>query len=238
VRNVVIAVAMFVLGAATVHAQGGINLSWDDCGALGAANRSFACDTNADSSVIVGSYRTGLPDLPCYLGMNCWIDLQVESASLPNWWQFKNPGSCRQQSLRVSAAFPYPALNCGDPSLGCGVGGIYQYNVGVGGPNRAGIIGSVRIPSTWCIPVVGNYAFMLIIRHDRTVGTGACDGCAVGACIVLNTVLVYNNATPTLVAISDPLQRNFITWQGGTGDCPGATPAINRTRGALKSAYR
>lgn len=52
-RGTLIALALCaLLGAATARAQGGINLSWDDCGALGTANQSFACDTNADSSVI------------------------------------------------------------------------------------------------------------------------------------------------------------------------------------------
>src|SRR5262249_3657107 len=228
-------------GVGTAHAQGGIRLSWDDCGASGVDNKSFACNTNADSSMLVASF-TVVDGGPCFVGTNCVIDIQVADTSLPAWWQLKNPGSCRPQSLRGYSPYLSP-VSCYDPAEGCGVGGVASYTPGEGGPNRARIITSYSVPCAACFETLANienYATQVVLRSDRTVGAGSCDGCTVPACIVLNTVQVYaSNPTPwDHLELTAPIGRNDVTWQGGAGDCPGSTPAINRTWGSLKSAYR
>ncbi len=41
--------------------------------------------------------------------------------------------------------------------------------------------------------------------------------------------------------VNSPLTSNYVTWQGGAiggADCPGATPTLIRTWGAIKSLYR
>jgi hypothetical protein len=231
-----------VLGAATAHAQGAINLSWGDCGAYGTANRSFACDTNADSSLMVGTFAVDAGG-PCFIGASCVIDVQVAGGSLPGWWYLKNPGSCRERSLVTLAPFLHPEVTCADPAAGCGTPGVATYTVGEGGPSRARIVTSYSMPCAVCVPTSAGleyYAIRLSLRTDRTIGFGSCDGCLMGACIVLNSVGVYaSNPDPwDHLELSTPLQRNYITWQGGANNCPGSTPAINCTWGALKSAYR
>jgi len=229
------------LGVRSADAQGRINLSWDDCGASGAANRLFACNTNADSSMLIATFVADTGG-PCFVGTNCVIDLQVAGGSLPDWWQFKNPGSCRLQSMRAWAPYFSP-VTCYDPAEGCGVAGVYMYTPGEGGPNRARIITSYSVPCLGCSETpagIESYAIKVVLRHDKTTGAGSCDGCQAAACIVLNTVHVYApNPMPwDHLELSAPHERNYVTWQGGTGDCPGSTPTINRTWGALKSAYR
>lgn len=231
-----------VLGAANAHAQGAINLSWGDCGGYGTANRSFACDTNADSSLMVATFAVDVGG-PCFVGASCVIDVQVAGALLPGWWQLMNPGSCRERSLIAMAPILHPEVSCADPAQGCGTPGVSMYTVGEGGPNRARIVTSYSMPCAFCSPTGAGleyYAIRLVLRTDRTIGLGSCDGCQAAACIVLNSVSVYAaNPDPwDHLELSTPLQRNTITWQGGAGNCPGATPAINRTWGALKSAYR
>jgi hypothetical protein len=242
-RCIVITLALCaLLGAATARAQGGINLSWDDCGASGTANQSFACDTNADSSVMVASFVVDVGG-PCFVGTNAVFDLQVAGGSLPDWWQLKNPGTCRQKSLRALGPWQR-GVSCLDPAAFCGgTPGVASYSIGFGGPNRARILTSYSVACTACLETaagIESFAIELVIRHDKTSGSGSCDGCLMAACIVLNSIGVYaSNPTPwDHLELSKPLQRSYITWQGGDGDCPGSTPALNRTWGALKSVYR
>ncbi len=80
------------------------------------------------------------------------------------------------------------------------------------------------------------------ISHAKTAGVGSCAGCATPVCIVFNSLQVFESAAPEQLRsyVSTPLERNFVTWQGGaTGMaiCPAATPALRRTWGALKSLY-
>src|SRR5262245_55026161 len=66
----------------TASAQEGINLSWDDCGSTGTAVKTFACDTNVGSHVLVVSFAsaTGLEQLD---GVEAVLDLQTSGTALP-----------------------------------------------------------------------------------------------------------------------------------------------------------
>jgi hypothetical protein len=93
------------------------------------------------------------------------------------------------------------------------------------------------------------YSFKAVIENAKTTGLGACGGCEVGACILLNSIKL-NQAPPNNgYYISTPAQRQFVTWQcpgevvitdhGGTFcnlDCP--TPARARTWGQIKQLFR
>lgn len=83
----------------------------------------------------------------------------------------------------------------------------------------------------------------LQISHVKTTGLGACSGCGTPVCIVFNSLTVYDYPPfgGVRAYVPNPLQRNFVTWQGGTSGmaiCPAATPARNRTWGVLKTLYR
>jgi hypothetical protein len=55
---------------------------------------------------------------------------------------------------------------------------------------------------------------------------------------VLNSVTLYDFEGVVLEELTNPLDQSFVTWQAGIPNCPGATPAPNRTWGALKAMYR
>jgi len=172
--------------------------------------------------------------------INAVLDLQTSGATLPDWWQFKNSGTCRQTALSASADFATGPDGCPDPWNGAANAGIAQYQVGFGGPNRARILAAALSMFGDCFVIPAGteqMAFKLILSNVSTVGAGSCGGCADGACIVLNSMYLAQCNGPNF-NLTMPLSRNFVTWQGGIPDCPAATPAQNRTWGALKTLYR
>jgi hypothetical protein len=82
--------------------------------------------------------------------------------------------------------------------------------------------------------------FNLILVNSSTVDPGACAGCTVPVCIVLNSITLRNLSFQELASLSAPVTpgSNFATWQGGTGANCSAVPAKKTTWGAVKSLYR
>jgi hypothetical protein len=91
------------------------------------------------------------------------------------------------------------------------------------------------------------FDFNLNVNNAKTVGTGACAGCTVPVCIVLNSINVVAKGALEQRFISTPTGpgSNYVTWQGGgvpttpkgTG-CPAATATRKSTWGSVKSLYR
>jgi hypothetical protein len=109
-----------------------------------------------------------------------------------------------------------------------------------GGPDRARIevLGAYEDGSSQAIEAgVERISFILQLRNDKTIGEGSCAGCNTGVCIVLNRTRILL-ASGGAVEIVGPLDRNWVTWRGGQGNCPGATPARRSTWGLLKATYR
>ena len=225
--------------AATVASAAGVNVSWTDCGAAGQQNRAFACNSNAGSNVMVSSFDppAGLSKVT---GINLIWDLQSASDPLPAWWDLFNPGACKSGPTLNTV---FANASCTDYFLAAGAGGITAYlNTG---SNKRRIGGSWSANEADAGPVTPGteyYAVNVVFSNAKTVGTGACAGCQDGVCIVLNDVLISQPAGTAggSPAVTNPRERNFITWQGGAigGGCPGATPAINKTWGQVKSIYR
>src|SRR5262245_24519116 len=229
---------------ATMASAGGINLAWNDCfGAGGGNNKPFACNADTGNNDLYISYDPPL-NIPDLNGSNPLLDLQSASTPLPAWWQMKNIGTCRQNSISAISAI---TGTCPDSWAGVGVAGVAAYlTTGVlpSMPlNRARILGSVSVPGASAQPVdPGTEYFCLLIRvnNAKTAGAAGCAGCQDPVCIVLNEVLLTSNNSGDN-RITDPLANNFAMWQGGAigpPGCPAATPTSNRTWGQLKSIYR
>jgi hypothetical protein len=227
---------------ATSAFAGGINLSWVDCGAFGALQRNFACNTNSGLNSAVASVVTGV-DMAQLNGQASVLDMQTNQAALSNWWQFNSPGCRFASPALIAGNFDFTAnINCLDPWGGTASGGL-NYSPGFGGPNRARIrTVCAIIGSTGITGVDEYYMFKVNISNARSTGAGACAGCTDGACIVFNSILVTQPAGVGDYTISNTLLRNWVQWQGGavnvTGGCPAATPTQNRTWGSVKSLYR
>jgi len=237
--------------SATVAAAGpGVGLRWTACLSDGGAiNRTFACNLNTGTNLLVGTFEMGA-DLPQVSGNEVVIDLASASNPLPMWWAFKNTGTCRATSLAMNFTYNASAVNCADWAQAQSAGGIGAYNIGARGPNTARIVAAIAVPSTALMDLLGAqeyFSFNLTINNLKSVGTGSCVGCADPVCIVFNSI---NLTTPILannVKLSGPsngTDGNYCTWQGGGGvstpggsGCPQATPTRNATWGQVKSLY-
>jgi len=249
-----IAVTAAVLAVALTSTSApaeGLNLSWDDCGTHGVQQRAFACDTNAGSNTIVGSFVAGAY-LTAVTGAEAVMDLNSSSPALPNWWM-QRTGSCRAGSLNGNFDFTAGPFNCFDYWQGGAIGAITQDPPD---GNRVRIKGVFALPTddSRIGPIAEGtevYAFKAVITNARTTGLGACSGCDAGACIVFHHILLYQPPPDhSNYYLSAPADRQFVTWQcpgdiqivdPGIGqfchlDCP--TPAGSRTWGQIKQLYR
>jgi len=243
----------------------GINIRWDDCLADGGiANKSFACDSNAGSDLIVMSVQLdrGMTDVS---GMEIRISLKAAAPALPAWWEFMKPGTCRQNSLCWVASPAVSAGSCADWGRGNEMGGLASYRIDELGPGSAVLlIASGVAPSVLATfdPTTEYIVGGLKLEHAKTVGSGSCGGCDVPVCILftslnVTTPVLANNRLFTQGANS--VDSQLIHWQNGqttsvvntcTGtfncntqfDCSLAlaspTAARRSTWGAVKSLYR
>lgn len=195
----------------------GVNLRWDQCfGDAGAWFRNFACDTNAGSERMIGSFE--LDSDHTTNGLNLYMNIGSLDP-LPSWWHFMNAGTCRQFSLSMTSVQPAGAVNCADWGSGQAAGGIGSYGIGSAGPNTAYLQMAVAVPSPVTLLSGQEYfAFSLTINHAKTVGTGSCAGCDVPAVVYLSAVRIAG-ATLALDRLltqgANGTGSQFVSWQQG-----------------------
>ena len=237
--------ALLALGAmgATSASAAGVNFAWNECygAGTGARNRDFACNLNTGTNNAVGSFVA--PDgIAALSGNEVTLDLQSAGATLAAWWSFKNVGTCRTTSLSVNFVANAGNAVCVDEFSGGGAGGIGAYFIGFGGnPARARIVMAIATAAPGPIDVgVEYFAFNLLINNAKTVGTGACAGCTVPVCLVLNSIKLTQpiGVGDFVLSQTGAPASNYITWQTGYPGCLGATPTRNTTWGSVKSLYR
>ena len=251
--------ALLIMAAPTTgFAAQGLNLSWSRCYGEGAGtqNRNFACNTNTGVNIMVGSFLLS-SNMPQVIGTEIIMQLASDSATLPSWWAFKNTGTCRQSSMSVNFVANPLDVVCVDWSSGFAVGGVGAYCTStspcIGYPSATNVavpklINAVPQDAAQDLAAgVEYFDFNLLVNNTKTVGTGACTGCQVPVCIVLNSIRVVDKGDVNSRFISAAAHpgSNFITWQGGgvpstpqgTG-CPAATPTRKSTWGSVKALYR
>ena len=241
---------LLAMTATVAAAAPGVGLHWNACvGDAGTVNRNFACNSNAGTNQLVGSFELGA-DLPGVVGTEIVVDFASAGASLPAWWAFKNVGTCRQASLTMNTVISATAT-CVDWAAGAGAGGIGAYNIGTRGPNTARMVAALAVAASGAAdlaPGTEYFSFNMLINNAKTVGTGACAGCQTAVCIVFNSINVVPPAPAVGIKLTGPsngFDADFATWQGGAGvvvggvsGCGAATPTSNKTWGAVKSLYR
>jgi hypothetical protein len=92
------------------------------------------------------------------------------------------------------------------------------------------------------------FAFRFTLNRQKTVGLGACEGCATPVCMVFNRIGIIQNDPADSRWLSGPgngVDSDYVTWQGGAGittalgsGCPAASPVKRATWNAVKSLYR
>src|SRR5262245_62621393 len=102
-KKAILLCGMLLAISATTALAGGLNLRWTNClGDAGVQNLTFACNTDTGSRPLKGSFSIDA-DLAEVNGNELVFDISTASASLPDWWQFLNGGSCRQTALSIAA---------------------------------------------------------------------------------------------------------------------------------------
>lgn len=239
-----------LLAATPAHAARGLNLSWSRCHGegVGTQNRTFACDTNDGTEVLVGSFVMNEP-LAQVSGNEVVIRLISQDDPLPAWWDFKNAGSCRQTSLTFNTTEDPSDVVCADWAQGGSTGGIGSYSNGFPDSIDPSLTSRYRrvtlalaVPPSALMdlqPDIEYFSFNLVVDHAKTVGTGACGGCSGAVCLVFNSI---NITTPVLAndiyffGGTTP-GSDMAHWQGTGAECL-LVPVKSKTWGEVKAMYR
>jgi len=245
-KKAILLCGMLLAASATLASAAGINFRWDACfGDGGVQNKTFACNINSPASVrMIGSFVLDA-DLADVSGTEMVVDLQAGSPTLPAWWQFKNVGACRINSLSIAAWGT--GTNCFDWASGQATVAIAAYQLAKHGlPNEARILSISAVPVSALGQLFGTFEYStmaLSVNQLQSVGTGSCEGCLTPVCLVYNSVNITTagNLNNTLLTTPTGPGSNYVTWQGGAiggNGCPGATPTRNATWGSVKALYR
>ena len=222
----------------------GFDLRWDACAAdAGVANKNFACDTDDGTHTMVASFILDQP-ITGLFAADVVLDLIVAgNQPVPAWWDFND---CRLFALSADATFNPASVNCSDWYGGQGGAAMSSYTsagtiaaADSASHRRMTVISGVNPPVNLS-PGQDYFLFNLVLVHSATVDPGACAGCTVPVCIVLNSIRFLNSSFQELASMSSPATpgSNFATWQGGAGANCLAVPARRTTWGAVKSLYR
>jgi len=243
------------LGVSSPASAGALNLRWNECwGDGGVQNRDFACDRNTGSEVLVASFVPRF-DFPQMTGDEFVVDFATASTPLAQWWWFLDAGNCRQSSMGLVSEPPASAVACAEWDEGQAGGLLSGFTFNVFLPSAGRITGLHWMPDGLSAPVLAGheyYAFTLTINHQKTVGSGACGGCTLGACIGFKSLRMTSpdpnvDQLLQLGLFASGGDDSMVTWQGGSGvafpapgglRCPAATPSKYSTWGAVKSLYR
>lgn len=239
-------VMLLLISLGTPAGAAGVNLSWDACTAEGGVqNKTFACNTNLGSCTLYASFVLG-SDMTNVIGFEARVDLTADADSLPAWWRFAGPNTCR---LGLSSSFVFvfdPNTQCVDPFGSQATGGIGGYHtfwttplVPGGDPATAQALLVAAVPQAMAQALSAEteyYGFKLALSSIKTVGSGACSGCATPVCITLSQIKVVKSDN-TAQVLTDPIVANTATWQSAE-QCPGAFAPQNVTWGQIRSILR
>ncbi len=233
------------LAVTPAHA-GGINLSWNDCGTFGQSLETFACNANTGAHRLVASFVAPFP-LTQLVGAEVTVDAIFDQATVPSWWSFQSPGECRAGALSSNAYFVGGPNSCADPWNGAATSGAFGQAVAPPA-NRIRLRAVAAVPTSSAATVddvTEHYALEILITHQKTVGSGACAGCAVAGCLMLTDIKLVQPLGVGDYTLAQPLSNTVVGWQcpafpGAPGPqcfaCP--VPSKDRSWGTIKGLYR
>lgn len=239
----VVLIGLLLAGMPTAGLAAGIAIAWDDCrSGGGAAIRTNACDSEFGVNEWFASFILDSP-LVDAVGVIAIFDLQFAGATIPDWWALQS-GGCRVGDLDPVATF-VDRPGCIDPWADAGSGATALIQ-GVnpmqprGAANQMRIYYAAAVPSAQAVHWAAGttyHAARLRLTNAHTAGPGACAGCSVDACIVLNAIEIQRLSGPDVVLSDGAAGQNIVKWQGQGPDCA-AVPIIHTSWGRLRTLYR
>jgi hypothetical protein len=255
-RSVLLALLSLPLVSAPASGAG-LGLRWDSClgSGAGADIRTFACDSNAGSEQLVGSF-VPRDDMHAVAGLEvaltferaCMLPLTADvgvcpPAPVPEWWLLSDSGGCRRSALQVNFETD-PANGSCRPWTTHGLAGAIQgYRMDFFGPGTASlymVVGALGGGTGAIARDVEHFAFTLTISHENTVGPGACSGCAESMAVEFSALKVVAPQVPgqpdrsIVITGGQAPFANVALWQNS----PAPVPVRVTTWGAIKSLYR
>jgi len=258
--RIAVSLASLIL-ALPAHAASGMRLSWDHCAADGrVANKAFACDTNNGSELLVFSFDPPVAKTDC-VGIEFVMHIKASETVMPAWWQL-GTGGCRAGALVYSSSVA-AAGTCTFPFGPTNAGGVAGFTADAIGPGSWRVLALTAVPATEVFsvtPGVEHFAMALSLRHTKTVGTGACGGCATPVCFGFGSLKIVDATNLDNIVMlaghgNQGGSEEAVTWQGayvreyivvservGTFadlqcDPDNSSPARRSTWGAVKSLY-
>jgi hypothetical protein len=229
-------IALVVLAAPAMAA--GVNLSWNDCyPGGGTTTTNFSCDTDIGTHRLIGTFvpPAGMDSI---IAMDVVLDLCSMPEVLPDWWRVIVPGSCREDAVDVSFDFSGRTA-CADPWGGQAMG-LTNAAIEFQHYTRLRVVMSCALPQqVEIVPGQEYYAFEIRISNAHTTGPDACTGCNLGACIVLNEI-VLSRTNGAAVVLTNPADDYMAVWQSSSlgYPCPFIVPVKASTWGQIKATYR
>ena len=227
-RRVLLAAAVVLsLLAGPLHAADR-NMGWGDS-TPGHMDLTFDCANPPAEATLVVSFVSPVSDL---IGIEAKVDMCTKPSDLPEWWRFDVPGGCREGLIELSTDFasgPASHAVAWPGSTNQALQVIYGYTWSTA-MNRFAV--TVANGNGQPSPlVIGHeyYAFKLRFLTP----TGACAGCAIPACFVINSLVLTHSGGATETSLADGYAR----WQGDN-DCPFVVAAAPTTWGRVKAIYR
>ena len=249
-KKLLLVLALTVAVATPALAQ--INLAWRNCitvttGATSAlANINYACDASGPSPFKGVVSFISPPNITHFLCAQFTMEISTSNPVLPDYWRMGSE-ECRAGSfvfpINLTGIGTGATGTCQNPYSGASTAGGLQYLSGSPSANKATVVGfftrDVPRALTSGQQYVGEAFSVDTYRDiDDGQGSGVCPGCQVPACLALVQVDVVQEIPHPTVTLTATDTRRYVTWQGGTANCSGATPSRNHTWGAIKAIYR
>lgn len=177
------------------------------------------------------------------IGVVAIFDILHSAPTLPDWWALHS-GGCRANELDPFASF-IDRPGCADPWEDASLGATALLQ-GInptqprGGANQMRIYYAAAVASSQAVDWAAGttyHAARLRLTNARTIGAGACVGCAGSACIVLNAIEVQRLSGPDVLLTAAPGGQNIVNWQAAGPDCA-PVPARRTSWGSLRTMYR
>lgn len=242
-KPLVLTIAMLV-SPSIAMAQGiGLYVGSDCSGPVSVTN---ACTTNTGTAfTLFGTCIVPPSGLPSFSGANAQLDVQTALATIPDWWRMDACRSNAALSLRADSTIAGAVCSHSLWDGAATVINAWSTQLIPGRANRVQLILAAALLPDEVHNLIGDgttelAVFSLTMLNTKSVGTGACAGCTQGACIVLNKIrLVSDSYAVPVLELTTPIPgRNYVTYNGGSPDCPASTPTRNSTWGAIKAIYR
>jgi hypothetical protein len=238
---------IILLGARPAWGAGEIQLAWGDCRPNGGKSKAtFACDTNEGGHRLVVSF-TMPQDFPGFLAVDGAIDLWFEGGQVPEWWQLRNSGVCRENALGLSVdigVLPGGGAGCAD-TWGGGAQVEFSYTgYGTfwgGNPDRARAVFGILRPAADPMDLMAGvtyFGWTWTLSNERTIGPDACGGCLLYSSIYVSSIIPSSAESHVVLQgyrpfDGDPYPPHAVDWQTHGP----IVPTARTTWGAVKAMY-